>query len=92
MKNNIKNVKWFKNDTSGSRSKAEIKQKTSKLRSEPFLIQEVKSFIAHLEEVFKVDVKPINESISNEIMNCLKNCKKWIRYQRCCTVYWSQIQ
>ena len=46
---------------SEKRSKADIKQKPSKLRSEPFLGQEVKSSIAHLEEVIRADVKVMKD-------------------------------
>ena len=44
-------------DISERRLKTDIKQKASKLRSELFLGQEVKSSIAHLEGIFRVDVK-----------------------------------
>ena len=46
---------------SEKRSEADIKQKPSKLRSKPFLGQEVKSSIAHLEEVFRPDVKVMKD-------------------------------
>ena len=46
---------------SEKRSKADIKQKPSKLRSEPFLGQEVKSSIAHLEEVIRANVKVMKD-------------------------------
>ena len=61
MKNYIKNVQSFKEDMSERRSKADIKHKASKLRSELFLGQEMKSSIAHLEEVFRVDVKVLKD-------------------------------
>ena len=50
MKNYIKNVHSLKKGMSETRSKADIKQKASKLRSELFLGQEVKSSIANLED------------------------------------------
>ena len=49
MKNYIKNVHSLKKGMSETRSKADIKQK-SKLRSELFLGQKVKSSTAHLED------------------------------------------
>ena len=57
MKNYIKNVQSLKKDISERRLKTDIKQKASKLRSELFLGQEVKSSIAHLEGIFRADVK-----------------------------------
>ena len=47
MNNYIKNVQSSKKDMSERRSKADIKQKASKLRSELFLCQEVKSSKVH---------------------------------------------
>ena len=60
MKNYIKNIQSLKKDMSERRSKAD-KHKASKLRSELFLGQEVKSSIAYLEEVFRVDVKVMKD-------------------------------
>ena len=61
MKNYIKNVKPLKEDMSERKSKADIKHKGTKLRSELFLGEEVKSSIAHLEEVFRKDVKVMKD-------------------------------
>ena len=61
MKNYIKNVQALKKDMSERRSKVDIKHKASRLRSELFLGQEMKSSIAHLEEVFRVHAKVMKD-------------------------------
>ena len=56
MKCYIKNVNAVKKEMSEKRSKADIKQKASKLRSDIFMVQEVKTSMTYLEEVFGVDI------------------------------------
>ena len=56
MKSYIKNANAVKKEMSEKRSKADIKQKASKLRSNIFMVQEVKTSMTYLEEVFGVDI------------------------------------
>ena len=56
MKSYIKNANVVKKEMSEKRSKADIKQKASKLRSNIFMVQEVKTSMTYLEEVFGVDI------------------------------------
>ena len=77
MKNYIENGQSLKKDMSERRSEAYIKQKASKLRSELFLGQEVKSSIAHLQEVFRVDVKVLKDNeIATRKIDLPKELKK----------------
>ena len=77
MKNYIENGQSLKKDMSERRSEAYIKQKASKLRSELFLGQEVKSSIAHLQKVFRVDVKVLKDNeIATRKIDLPKELKK----------------
>ena len=53
--NNLKKYAAAKN------SEADIKVNISKTRSEMFLVQEVKTGISYLEEIFKVDISNISD-------------------------------
>ena len=53
--NNLKKYAAAKN------SEADIKVNISKTRSEMFLVQEVKTGISYLEEIFKVDIRNISD-------------------------------
>ena len=53
--NNLKKYAAVKN------SEADIKVNISKTRSEMFLVQEVKTGISYLEEIFKVDISNISD-------------------------------
>ena len=53
--NNLKKYAVAKN------SEADIKVNISKTRSEMFLVQEVKTGISYLEEIFKVDISNISD-------------------------------
>ena len=58
-------------------SKADINQKASKFKSELFLGQTMKSCIAHLEEVFRVDMRNMkDDELAAKKLICLKNCRK----------------
>lgn len=71
------NVNSLKKDMSESISKADINQKASKFKSELFLGQKMKSCIAHLEEVFRVDMRNIkDDELAAKKLICLKNCRK----------------
>ena len=55
MKSYIKNANAVKKEMSEIKSKADVKQKATKLRSDIFLAQEFKTSITHFEEVFGVE-------------------------------------
>ena len=58
-------------------SKADINQKASKFKSELFLGQKMNSCIAHLEEVFRVDMRNMkDDELAAKKLICLKNCRK----------------
>ena len=61
IKSFIKNANAVKKDKSEMKSKADVKQKSSKLRSDIFLAQEVKTSMTHLKEVFGVDLDEMND-------------------------------
>ena len=61
MKIYIKKGNNLKKYVAAKNSEADIKVNMSKARSEIFLVQEVKTSISYLEEIFKVDVSNIND-------------------------------
>ena len=61
MKSYIKNANVVKKERSEKKSKADVKQKASKLKPDIFLAQEFKTSMILLEEVFGVDVNEIND-------------------------------
>ena len=61
MKVYIKKGNNLKKYVAAKNSEADIKVNMSKARSEIFLVQEVKTSISYLEEIFKVDVSNIND-------------------------------
>ena len=61
MKDYIKKGNDLKKYAAAKKSEADIKVNISKARSEMFLVQEVKTSISYLQEIFKVDVSNIND-------------------------------
>ena len=61
MKDYIKKGNNLKKYAAAKKSEADIKVNISKARSEMFLVQEVKTSISYLQEIFKVDVSNIND-------------------------------
>ena len=61
MKDNIKKRKNLKKNPAAKKSEADIKVDILKARSEMFLVQEVKTSISYLEEIFRVDAKNLND-------------------------------
>ena len=62
MKDYIKKGNNLKKYAAAKKSEADIKVNISKARSEMFLVQEVKTSISYLQEIFKVDVSNINDA------------------------------
>ena len=60
MKDYIKKGNGLKKYAAAKKSEADIKVNVSKARTEMFLVQEVKTSISYLEEIFKVDISNIN--------------------------------
>ena len=61
MKDYIKKGNNLKKYAAAKKSEADIKVNISKARSEMFLVQEVKTSISYLQEIFKVDISNIND-------------------------------
>ena len=61
MKDYIKKGNNLKKYAAAKKSEADIKVNISKARSEMFLVQEVKTSISYLQEIFKVDVSNIDD-------------------------------
>ena len=61
MKDYIKKGNNLKKYAAAKKSEADIKVNISKARSEMFLVQEVKTSISYLQEIFKVDITNIND-------------------------------
>ena len=61
MKDYIKKGNNLKKYAAAKKSEADIKVNISKARSEMFLVQEVKTSISYLQEIFKVDVSNISD-------------------------------
>ena len=61
MKDYIKKGNNLKKYAGAKKSGADIKVNISKARSEMFLVQEVKTSISYLREIFKVDISNIND-------------------------------
>ena len=61
MKDYIKKRNNLKKYAAAKKSEADVKVNMSKARSEMFLVQEVKTSISYLQEIFKVDVSNIND-------------------------------
>ena len=73
MKDYIKKGNNLKKYAAAKKSEADIKVNISKARSEMFLVQEVKTSISYLQEIFKVDVSNINDEMTKskvERMTC----------------------
>ena len=61
MKNYIKNRNNLKKNAAAKKSEVDIKVNISKARSKMFLVQEVKTSISYLQEIFRVDVNNLND-------------------------------
>ena len=61
MKDYIKKRNNLKKYAAAKKSEADVKVNMSKARSEMFLVQEVKTSISYLQEIFKVDISNIND-------------------------------
>ena len=61
MKDYIKKGNNLKKYAAAKKSEADIKVNVSKVRTEMFLVQEVKTSISYLEEIFKVGISSIND-------------------------------
>ena len=61
MKDYIKKGNILKKYDAAKKSEADIKVNMSKARSEMFLVQEVKTSISYLQQIFKVDISNIND-------------------------------
>ena len=61
MKDYIKKGNNLKKYAAAKKSEADIKVNISKARSEMFLVQEVKTSISYLRELFKVDISNISD-------------------------------
>ena len=90
MKDYIKKGNNLKKYAAAKKSEADIKVNISKARSEMFLVQEVKTSISYLQEIFKVDVSNINDEMTKskvERMTCQNTWSSWIIYQKRCRIY-----
>ena len=61
MKDYIKKGNNLKKYAAAKNSEADIKVNILKVRSEMFLVQEVKTGISYLEEIFKADISNISD-------------------------------
>ena len=61
MKDYIKKRNNLKKYAAAKKSEADVKVNIWKARSEMFLVQEVKTSISYLQEIFKVDISNIND-------------------------------
>ena len=61
MKDYIRKRNNLKKYVAVKKWKADVKMNVSKVRTEMFLVQEVKTSISYLEEIFKVDMSNIND-------------------------------
>ena len=61
MKDYIRKRNNLKKYAAVKKWKADIKMNVSKVRTEMFLVQELKTSISYLEEIFKVDISNIND-------------------------------
>ena len=61
MKNYIKNRNNLKKNAAAKKSEVDIKVNISKARSKMFLVQEVKTSISYLQEIFRVDANNLND-------------------------------
>ena len=61
MKDYIKKGNNLRKYAAAKKSEADIKVNVSKARTEMFLVQEVKTSISYLEEIFKVDISNIDD-------------------------------
>ena len=61
MKNYIKNRNNLKKNVAAKKSEVDTKVNISKARSKMFLVQEVKTSISYLQEIFRVDANNLND-------------------------------
>ena len=61
MKDYIKKGNNLRKYAAAKKSEADIKVNVSKARTKMFLVQEVKTSISYLEEIFKVDISNIDD-------------------------------
>ena len=88
MKDYIKKGNNLKKFAAAKKSEADIKVNISKARSEMFLIQEMKTSISYLQEIFKVNVSNINDDEIKSRKDDIQNtCSCWIIYQKRCRIY-----
>ena len=88
MKDYIKKGNNLKKYAAAKKSEADIKVNISKARSEMFLVQEVKTSISYLQEIFKVDVSTsVMLKSKVERMTCQNTCSSWIIHQKRCRIY-----
>ena len=73
----------MKKYATSKKSEADFKDNISKVRSKIFFVQEVKTSISYLEEVFRKDTSiPMMMKLKAGKMICQNTCSSWRTYQK----------
>ena len=88
MKDYSKKGNNLKKYAAAKKSEADIKANVLKARNEMFLVQEVKTSISYLEEIFKVVLTTSMMTKPKVLwMTCQNTCSSWITYDKGYRIY-----